>query len=107
MTLMRGALCGQALIRGFVEQLVRCYFPTEAPAAAAAPDDPARYAGDYLPTRRPYTTVEALLNHDMASVHLDRDGRLVLSRRGRQVGLVPAPGEASRHGHDQLPGRGP
>ncbi|WFM72825.1 serine hydrolase domain-containing protein [Halomonas sp. CKK8] len=84
---------GQALIRGFVEQLVRRYFPTEAPAAATAPDDPARYAGDYLSTRRPYTTVEALLNHDMASVHLDRDGRLVLSRRGRQVRLVPAPGE--------------
>jgi CubicO group peptidase (beta-lactamase class C family) len=84
---------GQALIRGFVERLVRRYFPTDPPATAAAPDDPSRYVGDYLSTRRPYTTVEALLNHDMAGVHLDREGQLVLSRRGRQVRLVPAPGE--------------
>ncbi|MEQ6889403.1 serine hydrolase domain-containing protein [Halomonas sp. CS7] len=84
---------GQALIRGFVEELVRRHFPTEPPATAAAPDNLARYVGDYLSTRRSYTTVEALLSHDMASVSLDRDGQLVLSRRGREIRLMPAQGE--------------
>ncbi|SFT69617.1 serine hydrolase domain-containing protein [Halomonas saccharevitans] len=89
---------GQALIRGFAEELVRRYFPAEPPSTASAPDDPQRYAGDYLSTRRPYTTVEALLNHDMASVHLDRDGQLVLSRRGREIRLMPAQGEGEGEG---------
>ncbi|MDN3556875.1 serine hydrolase domain-containing protein [Halomonas maura] len=85
---------GQALIRGFVEQLVRRYFPASPPnASSAGVEAPERYAGDYLSTRRPYTTVEALLNHDMASVRLDRDGQLVLSGRGHQVRLLPAEGE--------------
>ncbi|MFG6160226.1 serine hydrolase domain-containing protein [Halomonas sp. 1390] len=86
---------GQALIRGFVEELVRRYFPAPSPSAAAVDPstDPTRYVGDYLSTRRAYTTVEALMNHDMASVHVDREGELVLSRRGRQVRLVPAPDE--------------
>ncbi|RTR06578.1 hypothetical protein [Halomonas nitroreducens] len=61
---------------------MRRYFPISPRAVAAMSDAPGRYVGDYLSTRRPFTTVEALLNHDMASVRLDRNDQLVLSRRG-------------------------
>jgi CubicO group peptidase (beta-lactamase class C family) len=91
---------GYALQLEFVRALVTRYFPAgpEAAAdqAAADPERPLReYAGTYLSTRRPYTTVERLFMTSGARVRIDGEHLIIASAMGERR-LHPLGGDAFR-----------
>lgn len=92
---------GPRVVSGFVRTLVERYFPPGplAPGEGVT-GEPARplseYAGTYVSTRRPYTTVERLILTSGAAVSPSPDGYLVLAAPGRQVRLEPLGGDLFR-----------
>lgn len=93
---------GGELIGEFVDTLVSRYFPPgpltiEAPARdvqAGRPLD--AYAGTYLSTRRPYTTVERLFMQGGVTVSAAADGELLVASPGGQYRLQPLGGDDFR-----------
>lgn len=93
---------GGELIGEFVDTLVERYFPPgpltiEAPAGdvqAGRPLD--AYAGTYLSTRRPYTTVERLFMLNGVTVSATADGELLVASPGAQYRLQPLGGDDFR-----------
>ncbi|MEQ8858148.1 MAG: serine hydrolase domain-containing protein [Pseudomonadales bacterium] len=91
---------GGKLIDEFVGTLLERFFPlgplSLAPAAGVSAGRPlGEYAGTYLSTRRPYTTVERMLNTSGATVAAGPDGLLVNSALGTTL-LEPLGGDAFR-----------
>ena len=92
---------GATLIDGFVPELVARYFP---PGPASLDDvvvaesgrSLSEYAGAYLPTRRPFTTVERLLLVNGARVAAMPDGTLLVAAGGQQTRLAPLGGDTFR-----------
>lgn len=91
---------GGELIDGFVSSLVARYYP-EGPRAIPEPEGIeagrplAEYAGTYLSTRRPFTTVERLFMLNGAAIS-PRDGELVVSSPAGETRLEPLGGDAFR-----------
>lgn len=93
---------GGELIDGFVDELVGRYYPPgpltlEPPAddlQAGRPLD--AYAGTYLSTRRPYTTVERLFMLNGITVSAAADGELLVASPGGQYRLEPLGGDDFR-----------
>ncbi len=92
---------GGALVRDFARSLVARYFPPgpaflEAQAEAEPEGSPVDYAGTYLSTRRPYTTVERLFMTQGAAVSATEDGRLVAVSPMGESRLEPLGGDRFR-----------
>lgn len=89
---------GGELIDGFVHALVARLFP-QGPGWPAVPTDPgpaaaaADYAGSYLSTRRPYTTVERLFMTSGATVTPADGGALVVLSPFGESRLEPLGGD--------------
>ena len=91
---------GALLISQFVPTLVERYFP---PGPESLDDPPAEagrplgaYAGTYLSTRRPYSTVERLFMTTGATVSVSPEGHLVAAAPGMETRLEPLGGDAFR-----------
>jgi CubicO group peptidase (beta-lactamase class C family) len=94
---------GGGLIDEFVAALVERYFPagpfTIPPAAVAAEAGRplAEYAGSYLPSRRPFTSVERMFLLGGASVSAPGDGGLLVAGAGGEYRLEPLGGDSFRN----------
>jgi CubicO group peptidase (beta-lactamase class C family) len=92
---------GGLLVGQFVNTLVERYFP---PGPGAMDDLPVgeaarpleEYAGTYLSTRRPYTTVERLVMTTGAIIAASPDGYLVATAPGLETRLEPLGGDEFR-----------
>ncbi|MFU8816670.1 MAG: serine hydrolase [Pseudomonadales bacterium] len=93
---------GYALISEFVAALVGRYFPPGPETLRDRPTAPAgrplaEYAGTYLSTRRPYTTVERLFMTSGVRVAVMEDGTLIASSPMGEDRLQPLGGDDFRN----------
>lgn len=94
---------GGALIDEFVGALVERHFPAgpfiiPADAVAADAGRPlADYAGTYLSSRRPFTTVERMFLLGGADVSVPGDGQLLVAGAGGEYRLEPLGGDSFRN----------